>query len=274
MKILDYPTELELLEKIIRRQARVDSVLQILEAGCGREWYFQLDGISYEVTGVDLDVHALQYRQREKRDLHRGIVGDLRTVVLPAAHFDVVYCSFVLEHIQGAEEALDNFVKWLKPGGLLIVRVPDVTGVQTFLAKCLPRWCAILYYRKAWGIKDAGKPGFAPYPAFYDDVISPNGLHAYCASRGLEIAEELGVGTYAARGRGPFRHALPALARVISLTSGGKIHDQFVDRTFVIRKVSSPVPGRARPVIKEPMPADGQLPFEPDSSALRATPEA
>ncbi|HEU4660974.1 MAG TPA: class I SAM-dependent methyltransferase [Pseudolabrys sp.] len=274
MKILDYETELRVLEETIKRQARADSVLRIVEAGCGREWYFKLHGIAHEVTGIDLDVHALEYRRREKRDLHHGIAGDLRTVALPAAHFDVVYCSFVLEHIKGAQQALDNFMNWLKPDGLLIVRVPDVTGVQTFLARRLPRWCAILYYRSAWGIKDAGKPGFAPYPAYYDDVISPSGFHAYCESKNLELVDEFGLGSYSARGRGPLRHGLALAARLVSILSGGKIHDRFVDRTFIVRK--TPVAPASQPdelAAREPFLADaGHMTPDVRPSGLQATP--
>jgi SAM-dependent methyltransferase len=242
MKILDYKTELKLLEYLIRRQARPESPLQILEAGCGREWYFELGDIDHEVTGVDQDSHALAFRKNERGDLDRGIVGDLLTVDLPSAYFDVVYSSFVLEHIDGAERALDNFVKWLKPGGLLIVRVPDVNSVQTFLARFLPRWCAVLYYRTAWGIKDAGSPGFAPYPAFYDEVISSRGFRRYCSDKELAIVDEMGVGTYAGRGTGLFRYLLPLVAKSISLLSGGRVHDRNVDRTFVARKGTDTAP--------------------------------
>ena len=209
------------------------------EAGCGREWYFQLDGISYEITGIDLDPTALRYRQNGRGDLHRAIVGDLRTVTLPANHFDVIYCSFVLEHIEGAQRALDNFVKWLKPGGLLIARVPDVTGVQTFLAKRLPRWVAIVYYRHVWKIRKAGMPGFAPYPACYDNVISRSGFHEYCRNRSLVITKEFGVGSYAERGNGVLRHVLPIVARLINWLSGGKVHDRHVDLTFVVHKLAA-----------------------------------
>lgn len=265
MKILDYPTELKLLEDLIRRQARPDSTLQILEAGCGREWYFGLNDVSFEVTGVDEDSHALAYRKNEKGDLDHCIIGDLRAIDLPAAYFDVVYCSFVLEHIDGAERALDNFVRWLKPGGLLIIRVPDVNSVQTFLARRLPRWCAILYYRTAWGIKNAGLPGFAPYPAFYDEVISPPGFHRYCSAHGLAIVDEMGVGTYAARGSGPFRYMLPVIAKLISLFSGGIVHDRNVDRTFVARKET----GLGQSV-KKSQPAAAQPPSDPTSLGLQA----
>ncbi len=236
MRVLSYQAELKIIEGLIRAQARPDASLRILEAGCGREWYFRLEGVPYELTGVDVDVQALLYRQRQKRDLNHIVFGDLRDVMLPQSHFDVIYCSFVLEHIRGARKVLDNFTTWLKPGGLAILRVPDVTGVQTFFAKLLPRWCAILYYRSAWGIKNAGKPGFAPYPAFYENVISLSGLHEYCRSRGLLVAEEIGVGTYAARGSGLFQRMLPPVARAVSMLSRGKIHDRYVDLTVVIRK--------------------------------------
>jgi SAM-dependent methyltransferase len=267
MMTLHYQSELKLLENLIRQQARPGSTLQILEAGCGREWYFELNDISFEVTGVDQDSHALAYRKNEKGDLDRCIVGDLRAVELPSAYFDVVYSSFVLEHIKGAEQALDNFVRWLKPGGLLIIRVPDVNSVQTFLAKRLPRWCAILYYRTAWRIKNAGLPGFPPYPAFYDEVISPRGFHRYCSSQGLAIVDEMGVGTYAARGSGPFRYLLPVVAKLISLFSGGMVHDRNVDRTFVARKETGPVQS-----VKKAQHAAPQLPLGPNSLGLQAKP--
>jgi SAM-dependent methyltransferase len=237
MKIIDnYQSELELLEGHIRRQPRGDCALQILEAGCGREWYFCLEGVPHEITGVDLDTEALNFRQNVKRDLKHAIVGDLLTVQLPSDRFDVIYCSFVLEHVRGASRALDNFSRWLKPGGLLIVRVPDVASVQTFFAKRLPRWFAVLYYRHVLGIKNAGKPGFAPYPAFYDEIISRPGFRSYCESRRLDLVEELGVGTYANRGSSRLRYVLPVVARVVHRLSGGKVQDQYIDVTFVARK--------------------------------------
>jgi SAM-dependent methyltransferase len=237
VRTLDYDVELKILEKIIKRQAHPGSTLRILEAGCGREWYFNLNGISYEVTGVDLDARAMQYR-KETGNLQHAIVGDLRTVAFPQASFDVIYCSFVLEHIQGAQKVLDNFVHWLAPDGLIIIRVPEVASVKSFLAKHLPRPCAILYYRSVWGIRKAGKPGFPPYPVFYDSVISAPDFHDYCRTRGLLITDELGVGSYASLGRGPFRYLLWATARLISLLTREKIHDRYVDRTFVLRKLA------------------------------------
>jgi len=231
----DYNDEIRLLETYIRAQGDGASPLQILEAGCGREWYFTLDGFSYELTGLDLDPSALEARRAIKGDMTRSFVGDVRTADLPEAHFDVIYNAFVLEHVEGAEQALLNFVKWLKPGGILIVRVPDRHSVQGFLARWTPHWFHILYYRWAWKLKDAGKPGFAPYPTIYDPVVSQEGLEQFCMRHGLKIVEMLGVGTFR-RGFGMAGKITPIVARTISLLSFGQVHDRFVDLTIVARK--------------------------------------
>ncbi len=241
MRIIEsYSDELRVLEGCISRQATKGDPLRVLEAGCGREWYFNLPGVHCVTTGVDLDSAALEHRRHVKKDLADAIVGDLRSVDLPRDRFDVVYSSFVLEHIDGAETALDNLVGSLKPRGLLIVRVPDVEGVQSFLGRRLPHSLICFYYRHAWKIKDAGKPGFAPYPTFYDDVISRDGFRRYCAINGLELEDEIGVGSYSQRGTGFLRHVTRLVARFIATVTGGTIHDRYVDLTFIARKRAEP----------------------------------
>lgn len=231
-----YKDELRELSQRFEAEAAGKPMLRVLEAGCGREWHLRPRGVAIELTGVDLDPHALAHRKDVKGDLDKAIVGDLRTASLPAAAYDIVYSSFVLEHIENAATALDNMVHALKPGGLLIVRVPDLSGVQTFLARRLPHWVAVAYYRHAWKVKDAGKPGFAPYPTFYDPVISAEGFRSYCARSGLQFVEQFAVGSYAGRGTGPVSRLVPVVARLVALASGGKVHDHHVDVTFIARK--------------------------------------
>lgn len=240
MRIFErYCDELKALVSYVQGEAVGKPVLRVLEAGCGREWHIRPDGVKTELTGVDLDVAALEYRKRVKRDLDRAIVGDLRTVPLQPAHFDVVYSSFVLAHVDGAEKALDNMLGALKPGGLLIIRVPDLSGVQTFFSRHLPHWCAVAYYRHVWKIKKAGQPGFAPYPVHYDPVISIDGFREYCGGRQLSIIGQFGVGSYAARGSGFLSRIVPIAARLVSLASRGRVHDRYVDLTFVVRKMAN-----------------------------------
>lgn len=165
------------------------------------------------------------------------IVGDLRTAALEPNKYDVIYNAFVLEHVRGAEQVLENFVRWLRPGGILILRVPDRDSVQGFLARFTPQWAHVLYYRWAWRMKDAGKPGFAPYPTIYDKVVSISGLRQFCAKHGLIIREELGVGSYR-RGYGVMRRLTPIVARLVSSLTLGRIHGDYVDFTLVAQKAT------------------------------------
>ena len=164
----------------------------ILEAGCGRRWYFDLQGAHYKLTGVDLDRVALESRKNEQKDLQEAIVGDLRNVALTPDTYDVIYNKYVLEHIQGAQQVLDNFCKWLKPSGLLIVYIPDRASVYGFLSMHTPHWVHVLISRYLLGRREAGKPGSAPYPTYYDAVVSREGIREYARSHQLNIIEEWG----------------------------------------------------------------------------------
>ena len=99
----------------------------------------------------------------------------------------------MLEHVAGAEKALENFYRWLKPGGLLIVRMPDPSTSYSFLAKHSPFWIHVLA-KRAMGSKTAGKPGYDPFPTFFDSVVSRTGMHRFCKKHELDIKLEYSYG--------------------------------------------------------------------------------
>jgi len=247
----------DLLEAHIKRLAQNGEVLQILEAGCGREWYFGMDGVKFELTGVDLDAAALQARVSDKKDLTRSIVGDLLTVDLAPESYDVIYNAYVLEHIPTAEKALDNFVRWLKPGGVLILTMPDRDSAYGFMTRLTPHFVHVLYYRYAWKLKDAGKPGFAPYRTFYDKVVSRKGIREFAAKHGLRVREELGYGSFW-RGNGIFPLLTTSIAKFLSIFSLGRIHSRYVDLAYVLEKPAETKEGR-RPFAPPATPATHQV---------------
>jgi SAM-dependent methyltransferase len=234
MKVLDnHKAEREILETHIRSQWRGSAPIEILEAGCGRKWELNMDGVEFRLTGIDLDAAALEARCARERDLTTTIIGDLRTVTLEPGKYDIIYSSFVMEHVEGAEQVLLNFLRWLKPGGIIILRIPDRDSVHGFMTRFTPFWVHVLYYRYVWGLKDAGKPGFAPYRTVYDAVISRRGLREFSAQHNLIVREELGYGSYR-RGRGMFKVLTPLFARTVSLLSLGTVHSKYVDMTYVL----------------------------------------
>jgi SAM-dependent methyltransferase len=223
-----------IIENAIKQKAVAGTALHILEAGCGQRWTINLEGTDYVLTGVDMDNAALDLRQHVQRDLHHAVVGDLRSVDLPAHHYDVIYNAYVLEHVSGAEQVLNNFVRWLKPGGILILLVPDPDSVHGFVTRLTPHWFHVLYHRLI-GHRNAGKPGFAPYPVFYDAIVSRQGLHDFCRRNKLAISAEYGDEHYRP-GRGAVRWMIHAAKRLISAVSFGRFSARHTNLLYVLEK--------------------------------------
>jgi SAM-dependent methyltransferase len=227
--------ECRLLEKHIRQKASDGMALHILEAGCGQYWPLDLKDIQFTLTGNDIGKDVLDLRKAKHNDLNEMIVGDLRFLDIENNRYDVIYNSYVLEHIDGAELVLENFSNWLKPGGLLILRIPDRNSVRGFVARVTPFWFHMFYVKYIVGLRDAGKTGFGPFPTFYDPIVSRIGIHQFCGNKRFIIKEEYGHGSYRDT-RGIAGLVIGLLARTISLLSLGKLKWKYADLTYVLEK--------------------------------------
>lgn len=221
--VVDRPTIQAIMARSINDAGKC---LHILEAGCGRRWPFEKG--DHTITGIDMDQHALDFRQKQKKDLDVAVLGDLREVQLAPASFDVIYSAFVLEHVDDAEKVLDNFVLWLKPGGLLMLTFPDRDGVYGFFTRITPFWFHVLYKRYVEGIKNAGKPGFVPYETFHDQVISRRSFLEYAAANGLSAREEYGFGHVP--------KSVWAFIKLVGLLSFGKLASDHINLMYVLQK--------------------------------------
>jgi SAM-dependent methyltransferase len=223
-------------DAIIAHGKQLEHSLSIIEAGCGQRWKIDLMGLNYTLTGIDLDPAALELRKTKARDLDVAICGDLCSVELDEASFDVVYSSFVLEHIQRADIALQNFVRWLRPGGLLILRLPDPGTVRGFFARVLPHRMHVWYYRYIYGSKSAGQPGYAPYPTCYHPVIGRERLCGFLAEHGVICIGCYGDGFR----RETSNHAINALiggiSRLVSMLSLGRLNADYADVLYLAVK--------------------------------------
>ena len=100
-----------LRRRLVEHSNELSGTMKILEAGCGREWGLDLAPADFELTGVDLDSHALEHRRSVTRDLDVGIIGTISAIanIVSSKNYDVIYSAYVLEHIDGAQVALENF---------------------------------------------------------------------------------------------------------------------------------------------------------------------
>jgi SAM-dependent methyltransferase len=222
------------LTRIVRRQLG-DGPVRILDAGCGRMWTWNLDGIRYHLTGVDVDADALRLRVTERGDLDEAIVGDLRTVPLPAAAYDIVHSAFVLEHVRGAEIVLDRMLASLRPGGLMVLKIPDGRSAYGFLARRTPHRLHVLYKRKIRHRPLAGTPGHGPYPVVYDAIISGPGILAWARKHDLEVLTIVGENGHLDF----FGRLAPAVdlgLRGVATLSFGHLTARYANLAFAFRK--------------------------------------
>jgi SAM-dependent methyltransferase len=127
-----------LFERMTRwfRRRRVDVIRRLtapgsaLDVGCGRGFTLAfLRQCGYEVTGVELSAAAAGHA--------RSVLGlDVRTgdfLSQPFApdSFDVVIFWHSLEHVSNPLAALDRAREILRPGGLLVIAVPNFASIQS-----------------------------------------------------------------------------------------------------------------------------------------------
>lgn len=109
------------------------SNLHVLDIGCGtgllmnymRENY-NLDG---PVVGLDISEHALKFCQ--SRGETKLILGSATDVPLPSKAFDLIICIDTIQHLAGDgadEQAIAEFGRLLKPGGILYLRTNSKLG--------------------------------------------------------------------------------------------------------------------------------------------------
>jgi SAM-dependent methyltransferase len=213
--------------------------LNILEAGCGRQFHLDMTGIRYRLTAVDISEEALRLRKQDQEDLQEIVVGDLSAIEFPESTYDVIYCSYVLEHIRGAEEVLNKFDRWLKPGGLLILLIPDRNTIKGLLTRLTPFWFHVLLYRYVHKDPNAGKPGFMPFKTYLEKIISRKGIYRHCAVHGYQMFGEysnIHTAKEASGALGAISPAFSLLFKMVEILSLNRVAATYSDLMYVIGK--------------------------------------
>jgi SAM-dependent methyltransferase len=105
---------------------------RVLDIGCGRGVILgALASRNFEVHGVEMSAAAA--RGADPRAQIR-IAPELRDAGYPDAHFDQVILWHVLEHLRDPRGTLQEIHRILRPGGRLIVAVPNFSSAQARLA--------------------------------------------------------------------------------------------------------------------------------------------
>lgn len=100
---------------------------RVLDVGCASgKFLARMGAVGWRLAGIELDPEAARTARTVTPDV---FVGDPLDAPWPAGAFDLVTSFHVVEHLPEPLEALRAMLRWLAPGGLLIVEVPNVGGV-------------------------------------------------------------------------------------------------------------------------------------------------
>lgn len=142
-----------------------DAPLRVLDAGIGRcrlqrLWQLRYPEMTVDWHGIDL----LDFRLRLHQQLPgiQRVRGRLESLPYASESFDVVACVWVLQHVRDPGRVLAELVRVLRPGGSLIVSVPNSPQPVKFVQE---RFHARLTERE----RRAGKQfSYEPQIQFYD----------------------------------------------------------------------------------------------------------
>jgi 2-polyprenyl-6-hydroxyphenyl methylase/3-demethylubiquinone-9 3-methyltransferase len=97
---------------------------RLLDVGCGTGWFSRVaKARGASVVSLDIGIELLK-KVREKCETER-VAGDACALCFPDGVFDIVLATESIEHTLDPKRALAELHRVLKPGGSLVVTVPN-----------------------------------------------------------------------------------------------------------------------------------------------------
>jgi 2-polyprenyl-3-methyl-5-hydroxy-6-metoxy-1,4-benzoquinol methylase len=112
--------------------------LRVLDVGCGFATTSErIQKIGNEVTGIESSAAACTVAAKR---VSRVVQADLQDADLGDEQFDLVIFADVLEHVPWPVGVLRRYLQWVKPGGSVIVSLPNVGLWSVRFAHLFGRW--------------------------------------------------------------------------------------------------------------------------------------
>ncbi|MBX3119858.1 MAG: class I SAM-dependent methyltransferase [Fimbriimonadaceae bacterium] len=98
----------------------VDQARSVLDVGCGEGRFCrQLQALGYEATGID-PIESFIQSARTQDPAGRYLVESVESLSFPAESFDLVISYLTLLDFTDLDQAMDEMVRVLRPGGWLL----------------------------------------------------------------------------------------------------------------------------------------------------------
>lgn len=183
-----------------------------LEIGCGAGAtlaHIRTLGLATWAGGVEFSPEAAKRAGEKGFDLL--LQGDVETMALPLepGSLDVILCLDVLEHLRDPWAMAARLAGLLKPGGVLVVSLPNIRHYKIVLA---------LLFRGQWRYQDAG-------------ILDRTHLRFFVRESAVELLHEAGLAVEAVQPQGLKRWKLKWILNRLLL---GSLTDLFAEQ-FLLR---------------------------------------
>ncbi|MCX7858329.1 MAG: class I SAM-dependent methyltransferase [Deltaproteobacteria bacterium] len=124
----------------------------LLEVGCGRGWYLKImRELGWKVLGLELNQESAR---KGSETYGVEIKEGYNLKEIPSSSFDVVTMIHVFEHLHNPEEVVSDIHRILKPGGILLLAMPNGTSLSEKLfganyRALAPPWHLYIYNPKS-----------------------------------------------------------------------------------------------------------------------------
>ena len=129
----DYVDGTTLFRNMVSSYLTEDSI--VLDAGAGNGTGFQHDfcGRVRKVVGLDIVDEVA-----DNPFLDEWVKADICDMPFDDCQFDVIYSTYVFEHIQKPSAMVKEFHRVLKPGGVVVFRTPNLWNYTTIFSRYTP----------------------------------------------------------------------------------------------------------------------------------------
>ncbi len=101
----------------------------LLDLGCSSGAFLQsLCGKDWDLFGIEMSAESAKLAQAKSGA--NIFVGNILDAEFPPSSFDVITCFDVFEHLYEPRQVMTRIAKWLKPGGIFYVLVPNVDAAE------------------------------------------------------------------------------------------------------------------------------------------------
>ena len=134
LNLAPYDIHMRLIHHIQARITRPG--MRVLDVGCntgelGEQYRLRF---GCHVVGIEFEPEAARFAEGRLDQVICGDLGAVDALPIPRQPFDFVVAADVLEHLMNPHETIRKLVAFLRPGGHLLISVPNVANYANRLA--------------------------------------------------------------------------------------------------------------------------------------------